>query len=475
MEENVTIADFRLPPPEPLPADEKNGIVDVAVKRIWDSGSELSHLADLKVSDGPRSAVQPKEMWMLLLARLSSRGREDKRQLIGEFVAKDFGMRSKFATVWLNEEWLAKRRGDENQYEAGLMSILTAYIPTLEARDLSLTQFLLGLPELPPAAIDALEPLCEDHDRMIVGYRSLRELAEARPPLRDRTSATLLQLCTHTDPKIRITAITTVRRWVPNTAMSEKVVAYALGVLRRLTEYKEEVKEEEVKEEGGEPKEGEEAASKEPESVDVKMEDATPATIAEGDDQPVIESKFLTTVTKENISQYVELAFALARREQGILDDIFQLYPKLPTTIQDIVEEKLTPLIRSLGPTQKLLDILRNFPAGADKLALRVVTTLSAEGSGPLLVHVIRTLMSERELDARFIIPVIGELDKGEIESQIPRIVSLLEQPDTRDVVRTAFASALQKMTPADLLVCLHQEEAGLKPTMDGELARAKV
>ncbi|KAL1405143.1 hypothetical protein Q8F55_008768 [Vanrija albida] len=471
-EENVTIADFRLPAPEPLPEDEKNGIVDIAVRRIWDSGSELSHLADLKVSDGPRSAVQPKEMWMLLLARLSSRGREDKRQLIGEFVAKDFGIRSKFATVWLNEEWLAKRRGDENQYEAGLMAILSAYIPTLEAKDLSLTQFLLGLPELPPAAIDALEPLCEDHDRMIVGYRSLRELAEARPPLRDRTSATLLQLCTHTDPKIRITAITTVRRWVPNSAMSERVVAYALGVLRRLTEYKEvkeEVKEEgegEAKE-GGEAKEDGEAPAMEPETGDVKMEEAAAVVPTEETDQPVVESKFLTTVTTENISQYVELAFALARREQGILDDIFQLYPKLPSTIQDIVEEKLTPLIRSLGPTPKLLDILRNFPEGADKLALRVVTTLSAEGSGPLLVHVIRTLMSERELDARFIIPVIGELDKGEIESQIPRIVSLLEQPDTRDVVRTAFASALQKMTPADLLVCLHQEEAALKPTMD--------
>jgi len=36
--------------------------------------------------------------------------------------------------------------------------------------------------------------------------------------------------------------------------------------------------------------------------------------------------------------------------------------------------------------------------------------------------------------------------------------------------VRTAFASALQKLTPADLLVCLHSEKAGLKPTIDGEL-----
>jgi hypothetical protein len=36
--------------------------------------------------------------------------------------------------------------------------------------------------------------------------------------------------------------------------------------------------------------------------------------------------------------------------------------------------------------------------------------------------------------------------------------------------VRTAFASALQKLTPADLLVCLHSEKAGVAATIEGEL-----
>jgi symplekin len=35
--------------------------------------------------------------------------------------------------------------------------------------------------------------------------------------------------------------------------------------------------------------------------------------------------------------------------------------------------------------------------------------------------------------------------------------------------VRTAFASALQKMTPADLLVALHTEESARKATIEGE------
>lgn len=418
LDEPVMIVDFRLPPPQPIPDDEKAGLVDFAVRRIWDNGSELSHLADLKISDGPRTAVQPKEMWMLLLARISSRGGEDKRRIIGEFVAKDFGQRSKFATVWLNEEWLARRRGEENQYEEGVMAILRAYIPTLDSKDSSLSKFLVGLPEIPESVIAALEPLCEDSERMIVGFLSLRELAEARPPIRKRAVHTLLEFCTHPERKVRVMAITTVRRWVPNTAMSQDVIDYALGVLERLTvPPKPKAAEDEQGEEGeegaeakDEVKDGEEEAV---EPVKVKVEEAAAMEVETGEEQKEhVMSKYLSDVDPSTVSQHVELAFALSRRDQELLDKIFALYPKLPAPIQDTVEEMLTPLVRSLGPTKKLLDILKNFPVGADKLALRVITTLSAEGSSPVLVGVIRSLMAERELDPRFIIPVIGELDK---------------------------------------------------------------
>ncbi|BEI87101.1 hypothetical protein CcaverHIS002_0704470 [Cutaneotrichosporon cavernicola] len=461
LEEQVTITDFRLPPPEPLPLDEKTEIADSAVQRIWDTGSDLSHLADLKISDGPRAAVQPKEMWMLLLARISSRGGDDKRRLIGEFVARDFGSRAKFATVWLNEEWLAKRRSEKNQYEAGLLAILNAYIPTLDSKDQSLARFLVGLPELPEAAIDLLEPLCEDPDRMIVGYLSLRELAEHRPPVRPRALQTLLQLCTHPERKVRVMAITTVRRWVPNSPMSPTVISFALGVLRRLAVRSHLA----VKEENGDTEEADEDKPIDGEKPAVDADDDQP--MEDADIGETIDTKYLGPVDQETVSQHVELAFALSRRDPDLLDAIFSIYPKIPLPIQAKVEELLAPLIKSLGPSKKLLEILKAFPPGAEPLALRVVKTLSAEGSSGVLVPVIRSLLAERELDPRFIIPVIGELDKAEIDAQIPRIVSLLSQPDSRDVVRTAFASALQKMTPADLLVTLHSEKAGLKPTMD--------
>lgn len=195
-------------------------------------------------------------------------------------------------------------------------------------------------------------------------------------------------------------------------------------------------------------------------------------------------SPFVNEVNEDTVQQHVELAFALSRKKQELLTDIFALYPSLEPPITDAVESLLTPLIQSLGPSAKLLDVLRHFPEGADKLALRVVQILSSEGASVVLVNLIKGLMSERELDPKFIIPIIGELDKvslfdtlsvslanlqAEIEKQIPRIVSLLGTSESRDLVRTAFAAALQKLTPADLLVSLHDEESGRKATIEGE------
>jgi len=91
--EDVVFADFKLPPPEPLEDSEKSGLVDTAVARIWTSARDLAGLPDLPTSDGVKLAVQPKEMWMLLLARLATRGGELDRKVLCAFIAEDFAVR----------------------------------------------------------------------------------------------------------------------------------------------------------------------------------------------------------------------------------------------------------------------------------------------------------------------------------------------------------------------------------------------
>jgi symplekin len=319
-------------------------------------------------------------MWMLLMARLSTRGAERKNAIVN-FVTTDFASRSKFASIWLNEEWYNDKLNHTSVYPSHLAAIMASLLPKVDAKDRSLSPFLSSLPELPITVIDSLASLCGDADKAIVGFLALRDLIEARPPVRKEALGGLLELCTHPDRKTRVMAIRTVSRWVPDSPMSSQITSYGLGVLRRLvTESK-------------------------PQDSDVEMEDGEQV-------EEKVESKFLTEVTTDTVQQHVELAFALSRRHQDMLEDIFSVYPKLETAIAGPVKTLLTPLIQSLGPTPRLLEVLRHFPAGADELALHVVTTLSAEGASTVVANLVKGLMSERELEPRFIIPIIGELDK---------------------------------------------------------------
>lgn len=64
-----------------------------ALERICLSGDELAGLPDVDVKDGVALAVQPKEAWMLLMARLATRGLAGKRKAISEYISADFANR----------------------------------------------------------------------------------------------------------------------------------------------------------------------------------------------------------------------------------------------------------------------------------------------------------------------------------------------------------------------------------------------
>nr|XP_019049865.1 symplekin [Kwoniella bestiolae CBS 10118]OCF28795.1 symplekin [Kwoniella bestiolae CBS 10118] len=451
----LTFSSFTLPQPEPLDPEDKSYVLSTALQRIWTTGADLSTLPDAQEevqTDAIKLAVKPKEMWMLLLARLATRvnGENDRerRKAVADFVVEDFVNRSKFASIWLNEEWYTSKVSSSptDSYTDNLISILTAYLPKIDAKDKTLFAFVSDLPEIPPQLIQLLEDLCQDTDRNLVGFLALRDIVETRPPARQLALETLLGLCTHPERRVRVPAIiTTVRKWGPDSPMMPKLVDFALGVLWRLKSGR---KEDGNKAEGDEVKIEDEDVTMEDDNLDIP--------------KPV-SSKFLPIpfdITSETVQQHVELCFALTKRNQQLLDSIFTLYPSLPSSeIQDALEAQLIPLIQSLGPTEKLLDILRSYRKGTEGLSMRIIGILTQSGSSPALVGVVKSLLDEHEVEGKFVASVVGDLDKAEIEKQLPRIVSLLANPDDKDLVRTAFASMLGKMTPADLMVAIHRDE----------------
>jgi len=190
--------------------------------------------------------------------------------------------------------------------------------------------------------------------------------------------------------------------------------------------------------------------------------------------------------------QHVELLFVLSVKVPEFLDEIFMAYGQMDITVQEAIQNLITALIRSLGPNHgKLLTLMRTCPQGAESLALRVLTIFTEHGrASAQLVALVKGLVGERDLDARFLIPIIAEMDKPDIIRYLPRIVSLLNgSAENKNLVRQVFNSVISAtpqalgtvstnqprvrqndlLTPAELMVLLHdaEKEIGLKGAIE--------
>jgi symplekin len=179
---------------------------------------------------------------------------------------------------------------------------------------------------------------------------------------------------------------------------------------------------------------------------------------------------------------------------------IFAAYGEMDISVQEAIHDLITALIRSLGPGNgKLLTLMRTFPPGAETLALRILNIFTEHGRpNAQLVVLVRGLIAERDLDARFLIPIIAEMDKPDIMKHLPRIVSILNgTQETKELVRSVFGAVVttppqtfgsvtsnlprvrqsELLTPAELMVLLHdtEKEIGLKSAIEGQCVVTRV
>ncbi|KAJ1306905.1 hypothetical protein OPQ81_007888 [Rhizoctonia solani] len=474
---------FSLPAPKDLSDTTRNSLVKSSVGRIWDAGEEV--LGREIKAGGSEVAVglPPEEMWMLLIVRMISRGagggrvkdeggdqqalvhslafREDgMRQMLLEYLLADFSGRMRLAIVWMNEEWYNDRiqaRHDpsrERQYDIWLGRLATALKARLEPKDKNFAKFLMELPSIPSNVLSLCRELAEAPQQMGIGFTALREFIQLRPPVRSEAMRILLDLTAHAEKVTRNAAINTVRRWVPDgEPMNTKITTFAKKLLLQLQE-------------GQRPFEDDEF----PRYLPPKLE--LPAKKAE-------------------VIQHVELMFALSVRVPAFLDEIFAAYVHMEPTVQEAMQDLLAPLIRSLGPTNgKLLSLIKTFEPGAESLILRIIKILTENGRpNANLVTLVKELIAERNLDARFLMPIIGEMDKPDIVKNLPRIVSMLNgKPEPKALVKSAFQAIVaappesftkgssnqprmkqsEQLTPVDLMVLLHEDkEIGIKPAME--------
>ncbi|THH09925.1 hypothetical protein EW145_g1681 [Phellinidium pouzarii] len=519
VDEALRFADFKLPPAREVSEVERGLIVRSSMARIWDTCSEAGTTGEAALGMcQPGQGASSQDLWMLLLVRMITRlvppeedgGDENEngvngdkdvdkkdsmevdtvsrqeliRQILFNYIMTDFPARERLAIIWMNEEWYNDQiRNSRNpdhyhNYPIWVQKLVSAYEPLIDAKDRSFSRFLLDIPSVPQEVLLMLRDLCVEPDRMQVGFVTLRDFVTQRAPLRNQAMKILLDLTTHPDKVTRGAAIITVKRWVPDVQpMSDMIRGFALRLLRRLRKRPEDI----TTTDGQVNNNGENDA----------MEDG------EMHEDEVVQTEFLPEhleppTLKAQVLQHVQLIFALCVKCPEFLDEIFDTYGQMDVSVQEAIQDLITALIRSLGPNHgKLLALMRTFSPGAESLALRILTIFTEDGRPSLpLVTLVKSLMTERELDARFLIPIIAEMDKADIIRHLPRIVSMLNgTPEVKQLVKSVFESIVttppqtfgsvtsnlprvrqsELLTPAELMVLLHEseKEIGLKSAIE--------
>ncbi|KAF6752970.1 Symplekin tight junction protein C terminal-domain-containing protein [Ephemerocybe angulata] len=532
---SLTLNEFRIPAPPELDENGRTKTLGKALTRIWDGADELKEFAEVIPADssqaGGNSAT---ELWMLLLVRMITRvaqppekNEKDKegsevvltnyyvrqdqlRQTLCDHIMTDFPARVRLATTWMNEEWyndrirLAKDSNWRPNYDAWLNQVVAGYQTILDGKDRTFARFLLDLPAVPSEVLDLLRDLCVDStspDRLSVGYATLRGLVIQRPSMRDASLNILLELTTHPERRTRAAAINTVKTWANTPPLDETIQNFALEMLRKLEKAPSLAKTAPTKVSLGEDHEmanGEEGSPqqngevKEDQSADEAPEASNEPSKPETTNGDAVEHRIELPAEKSQVLQHLELLFALSVKVPGFLEEIFKAYGKMDISVQEAFQTLITPLIRSLGSSHRqLLAILKTCPTGAESLALRVLTIFTEHGRpSAQLVGLVKALIVERDLDARFLIPIIAEMDKSDIMRYLPRIVSILNgQPEPKSLVRQVFGSVVttppqtfgsvtsnmprvrqsELLTPAELMVLLHhsEKEIGLKSAIE--------
>lgn len=470
--------DFRLPPPPALEPDQQRDVILSALDRICKSGLDIVEqmpLSNAVLGDEDAAhvgfRVRSNEAYMLFVSRLATRGitAQDKdevtalgedavRKAVAEYVCADFQSRSSLALVWLNEEWYNSKIAAETSgsaYTDWLQALVDSYSRTVDQKDRALAAFLLDVPEIPPAVLQTLRRLSESLATNIVGITTLRDLIHMRPPIRSQALQIVLDLTTHSERKIRLVPINLAKRWISEARpFNKSVLDYALQMVRKLAP------EPNSADADGDEEEGEEHEER---AVSTYMQDQLEFPVAQ-----------------EVVQQHVELLVTLGLRDPTLLDEFFSIWPRLDESVRTSLETLLTPLIRNLGAANEpLLGLIRNFPPPAQQLALHMLQVLTESGkSTPELIALVTSLVKERDLDVRFLLPIASELDKADLLRSLPRICALLRTENGKETVQKAFTDIItgqnrqgdeRHAAAADLLAALHVQEKqiGLKIALE--------
>ncbi len=124
----------------------------------------------------------------------------------------------------------------------------------------------------------------------------------------------------------------------------------------------------------------------------------------------------LLAAREAELLRHLELFLTLCTRKPGLLAHLFHLYPTQDPETQALLRTHVQTTVGALtthGLLEELAPILPDIPAGSEELMHRMLVVIGERVTPPAaLVEAAKRVISQRGLDARYLIPVLPGLTK---------------------------------------------------------------
>ncbi|KAJ7961230.1 symplekin [Quillaja saponaria] len=331
-------------------------------------------------------------------------------------------------------------------YETFLLIVAEALKDSFPPSDKSLSRLLGEAPYLPKSVLKILDSMCspgnsdkvekesQSGDRVTQGLSAVWSLILLRPPIRDACLKIALQSAVHHLEEVRMKAIRLVaNKLYPLSSIAKQIEDFAKEML-----------------------------------LLVISGDATEAKPAEGSITDSQKESDLERPSDEprlmSGSRCMSLYFALCTKH-SLFREIFIIYRSTSKVVKQGVHRHVPILVRTMGSSSDLLEIIADPPNGSENLLMQVLHTLT-DGAIPSkeLVYTIKKLYDSKVKE--ILIPILPFLAKDEVLQVFPYIVSLPLDKFQAALTRTLQGSSHTGpvLTPAEVLIAIH----AIDPERDG-------
>ncbi|KAL6574602.1 hypothetical protein OROMI_011887 [Orobanche minor] len=178
-------------------------------------------------------------------------------------------------------------------------------------------------------------------------------------------------------------------------------------------------------------------------------------------------SEHISSSTLAEVQRCMSLYFALCTKKHSLFRVIFDVYKGTSEVAKQAVHRQIPLLVRTIGPSRDLLDLLLDPPNGSEGLVTQVVHTLT-DGiiPSPELVSTVKRLYNTKIKEVDVLFPILPFLPKDEVLILFPNLVNA--PLDKFQVALSLVLQGLNHSAPvlnaAEALIAIH----GIDPERDG-------